>query len=174
MKAGKGLSKPKLPAFFVAIIYIRQRAYRYDIICSWGEGKTPTKLLEANKMIFKLWSNDKMTSFNTESEAHSFANQRDIFDYVVLRLKTDSPDTWAIQVKDEEEGWQTEAFLFAGDNGQWSWTEDFNSGYWGDTVNQVLKNFVSTKRNKATDDGERINSPFDVYSPSELGLTIKF
>jgi hypothetical protein len=29
---------------------MRQRAYTYVIIYSWGEGKTPTKLLEANKM----------------------------------------------------------------------------------------------------------------------------
>jgi hypothetical protein len=154
---------------------MRQRAYSYDIIYSWGEGKTPTKLLEAiNMELFKLWSNNKMATFQTESEAHSFANQQDIFDYVVLKLKVEDESTWAIQVKDEEEGWHTEAYLFAGDNGQWSWTEDFYSGYWGDTINQVLKNFVSTKRNKAIDDGERVNSPFDVYSPSELGLTIKF
>ena len=57
--------------------------------------------------LFKLWSNNKMATFQTESEAHSFANQQDIFDYVVLKLKVEDESTWAIQVKDEEKGWQT-------------------------------------------------------------------
>jgi hypothetical protein len=123
--------------------------------------------------LFKLWSNGKMKTFEAEHEAHSFANQQDLFDYVVLRLKAEDEDTWAIQAKDEEEGWQTDAYLFAGENGRWSWTEDFNTGYWDDTVNKVLKNFVSSKRNRAVNDGERVTTPFDVYSLSELGLTIK-
>lgn len=135
------------------------------------------------KMLFKLWSNGKMKTFDTKDESVAFAKEKGFEDYVLLRIVASEEQAvpedlvFDIQLESETNQWWTKAHLYRHEKGSWSWTYDLCTGseQYG-KVNDVLKDFVSNELVAVEEEEEEYEnirySIYDVYTPEELGISM--
>ena len=131
------------------------------------------------KMLFKLWSNGKMKTFDTKDELVAFAKEKGLEDYITLRIVASDEESFEgelifdVQLEKEENQWSTKVHLYRHEKDSWSWTYDlFTGSKQYSKVNDVLKDFVSKELVHEVEEENIRYSIYDVYTPEELGVSM--
>lgn len=131
------------------------------------------------KMLFKLWSNGKMKTFDTKNELVAFAKEKGLEDYITLRIVASDEESvegeliFDVQLEQEENQWRTKVHLYRHQKDLWSWTYNlFTGSKQYSKVNDVLKDFVSKELVREEEEENIRYSIYDVYTPEELGVSM--